>query len=234
MNVRRSRFLIPVLVLMLGAMALAACGESDGPELPDTTAASVIAYLDEVDYQESWELWPGLGEKVEGGEPHGMLLTTYLNPIALKAFNDKAGTMPDGAIIVKENYTPDGTLAANTVMYKKSGYNPDHNDWYWLKVLADGTVDKQGMVEGCQNCHGEVRDNDYVWTELLISSNAGRGSNKQPESHAASRSCWSLYERSVQVPSGANISVDGACRSSKWASSCAMSLERLPGEFIGL
>ena len=167
MNVRRSRFLIPVLVLMLGAMALAACGESDGPELPDTTAASVIAYLDEVDYQESWELWPGLGEKVEGGEPHGMLLTTYLNPIALKAFNDKAGTMPDGAIIVKENYTPDGTLAANTVMYKKSGYNPDHNDWYWLKVLADGTVDKQGMVEGCQNCHGEVRDNDYVWTELL-------------------------------------------------------------------
>ena len=39
MNVRRSRFLIPVLVLMLGAMALAACGESDGPELPDTTAA---------------------------------------------------------------------------------------------------------------------------------------------------------------------------------------------------
>ena len=140
MNVRRSRFLIPVLVLMLGAIALAACGESDGPELPDTTAASVIAYLDEANYQESWELWPGLGEKVEGGEPHGMLLTTYLNPVALKAFNDKAGTMPDGAIIVKENYTPDGTLAANTVMYKKSGYNPDHNDWFWLKVLADGTV----------------------------------------------------------------------------------------------
>ena len=167
MNVRRSRFLIPVLVLMLSAMALAACGESDGPDIPDTTAASVIAYLDEVDYQESWDLWPGLGEKIEGGEPHGMLLTTYLNPVALKAFNDKAGAMPDGAIIVKENYTPDGTLAANTVMYKKSGYNPDHNDWFWLKVLAGGTVEKQGMVEGCQNCHGEVRDNDYVWTELL-------------------------------------------------------------------
>ena len=123
MNVRRSRFLIPVLVLMFGVMAPAACGESDGPELPDTTAASVIAYLDEVNYQESWDLWPGLGEKVEGGEPHGMLLTTYLNPVALQAFNDKAG-----AIIVKENYMLDGTLAANTVMYKQSGYNPDHND----------------------------------------------------------------------------------------------------------
>ena len=46
MLVRRSRFLIPVLVLMLGAMALAACGESDGPDAPDTAAASVIAYLE--------------------------------------------------------------------------------------------------------------------------------------------------------------------------------------------
>ena len=49
-------------------------------------------------------------------------------------------------------------------MYKKSGCNADHNDWFWLKVLADGTVDKQGKVEGCQTCHGEVADNDYVWT----------------------------------------------------------------------
>ncbi len=52
-------------------------------------------------------------------------------------------------------------------MYKKSGYNPDHNDWFWLKVLADGTVEKQGKVEGCQTCHGEVADNDYVWTGRL-------------------------------------------------------------------
>ena len=140
MNVRRSRFLIPVLVLMLSAMALAACGESDGPDLPDTTAASVIAYLDEVNYQESWELWPGLGEKVEGGEPHGMLLTTYLNPVALQAFNDKAGAMPDGAIIVKENYTPAGELAANTVMYKQVGLQPRPQ----RLVLAQGARRRHG------------------------------------------------------------------------------------------
>ena len=45
--------------------------------------------------------------------------------------------MPDGAIIVKENYTAKGELQANTVMYKKSGYNPEHNDWFWLKVLDE-------------------------------------------------------------------------------------------------
>ena len=72
-----------------------------------------------------------------------------------------------GAIIIKENYTPAGELAANTVMYKKSGYNLEHNDWFWLKVLADGRVEKEGMVEGCQNCHGDVAENDYVWTGSL-------------------------------------------------------------------
>ena len=66
-----------------------------------------------------------------------MLLTTYLNPAALTG---KAGRMPNDAFIVKENYTAEGEFAANTVMYNKEGYNPHHNDWFWLKVLADGTV----------------------------------------------------------------------------------------------
>ena len=56
----------------------------------------MVAYLGEVDYQKSWELWPGLGEKYQGGDPHGMLLTTYLNPAAVKALEDKKGVMPDG------------------------------------------------------------------------------------------------------------------------------------------
>ena len=61
-----ARILITLLALMVIAVGLAACGGASEPELPDTTAASVVAYLDEVDYTESWELWPGLGEKYEG------------------------------------------------------------------------------------------------------------------------------------------------------------------------
>ena len=155
------------LVLMIGALGATVCGGSDEPELPDTTAASVLAYLEEVDYRESWELWPGRGEKYQGDDPHGILLTTYLNPAAYDALDSKAGIMPDGAVVVKENYIPEGSFAANTVTYKKSGYNPDHNDWFCLKVLADGTVEKEGMVEGCQTCHGDARDNDYIWTGPL-------------------------------------------------------------------
>ena len=93
-----------------------------------------------------------------------MLLTTYLNPAALTG---KAGRMPNDAFIVKENYTAEGEFAANTVMYNKEGYNPHHNDWFWLKVLADGTVEKEGRVEGCQACHGQAGANAYIWTGPL-------------------------------------------------------------------
>lgn len=156
----RSWLLMVVLIVVVPA---AACGET---ALPGTNGNAVIAYLDDVNYQESWDLWPGLGEKYQGDEPHGMLLTTYVNAKALEAVNSNASSMPDGAIIVKENYTPAGVLAATTVMYKKSGYDSEHNDWFWLKYLADGTIEKQGKVEGCQNCHGDVKDNDYVWTGI--------------------------------------------------------------------
>ena len=160
MIVPRTLFWLPALGILSVVLVLAACGGSSEPELPDTTAASVIAYLEEVDYQnsEDWKLWPGTIEMYQGDDPHGAKLTTRLNPAA---FDSIGGAMPNGAIIVKENYTPAGELAATTTMYKKSGYNPDHNDWFWLKELADGTVEREGMVMGCQDCH--VDGTDYVW-----------------------------------------------------------------------
>ena len=159
MPIPRTLFWLPVIAILSAILVLVACGSSE-PELPDTTAASLIAYLDEVDYQnsEDWKLWPGTSEKYQGEDPHGAMLTTRLNSAAFDAID---GTMPDGAIIVKENFTPAGELAATTVMYKKSGYNPDHSDWFWVKELADGTIEKEGMVMGCQDCH--VDGTDYVW-----------------------------------------------------------------------
>jgi hypothetical protein len=135
--------------------------------LPDTTGAAMLQYLNEQGYQEAWELWPGKGELYEGTEPHGMLLTTYLNQAAVEALNNKAGSMPDGAIIVKENYMPDGTYDAMTVMYKVPGYNPDHNNWFFTKIGADGAVQAEGRVEGCQACHSAQRENDYIYTGEL-------------------------------------------------------------------
>ncbi len=175
-------------LLAAAAFALAACAgaETGGEEeaameegsameetagmeasAPDTTAEALWSYLEHEDYQNNWALWPGKGELYEGQEPHGALLTTYLNPMALDAYTNKAGSMPAGAIIVKENYTPDSTLAAVTVMYKSEGYNPQHSDWFWLKRLADGAVEVQGRGQGCISCHSGQDDNDYLFTGSL-------------------------------------------------------------------
>ena len=151
----------------------------EAPELPDTTGAAVWAYLNEVNYQESWETWPGKGELYTGQEPHGMLLTTYLNPAAYDALTGEAGQFPANAIVVKENYMPDSTLAAVTTMYKVEGYNPDANDWFWVKHLPDGSVDAggnaQGRVPGCIGCHGAQAANDYIFTGSLGESMDGEG-----------------------------------------------------------
>lgn len=192
----RSRHGIVPPLLVLATAALAACGgqtdqqtvedtaeaETAAAEtaLPDTTAASLWSYLDEVGYQNAWSPWPGKGELYAGTEPHGMLLTTYLNDPAHDALTGPAGSMPNDAIIVKENYAPDSTLAAVTVMYKKQGYDAEHNDWFWVKYLPDGSVDAEGQasgrVQGCIDCHGGAADNDYVMTASLSESDGGSGS----------------------------------------------------------
>lgn len=120
--------------------------------LPDTTAQAVWSYLQDADY-EDWRMWPGKGELYEGTEPHGMLLTTYLNDTAYAGLTTGSGELPNGSIVVKENYMPDSTLAALTVMYSAEGYDPEHNDYFWAKYEADGTVEAAGRVESCISCH---------------------------------------------------------------------------------
>ena len=160
------------LIFAGAVLFTAACGTATPPTatptpepaLPDTNAQALMEYLQNVNYQDGWQLWPGKGEKYEGPPPHGMLLTTYLNDAAFNALAGKAGSFSDGSIVVKENYTLDGVLDATTVMYKVAGYNSEHNDWFWTKVKADGTVEAEGKVEGCQACHSQQKDNDYIMT----------------------------------------------------------------------
>ena len=167
-------------VVGLVVLLTAACGTAATPtvaptptevpaelSLPDTNGAAVRDYLKEIGYQEDWGLWPGKGKLYQGTEPHGMLLTTYLNSTAMTALTAKAGAMPEGAIIVKENYTPDSILDATTVMYKVTGYNAEHNDWFFTKLGADGSVAAEGKVPGCQACHSAKKDNDYLYTGPL-------------------------------------------------------------------
>ena len=137
--------------------------------MPLATGASLQAYLDAQDYRETWAFYPFKGELYEPEipSPHGTLLTTYLNEAALQAVEQKQGVLPEGSIIVKENYMADGTYAGATVMYKVNGYDPSNNDWFWVKSGAQATIEEEGRVQGCIACHKSKGDNDFIWTSSL-------------------------------------------------------------------
>lgn len=133
-----------------------------GRPLPVTRADSVWSYLQRSDYDTTWAYWPGLDDFYGGSEPHGLLLTTYVNETARAAVNDGADRMPAGAIVVKEAYLPDRSLESVAVMYKVDGYDPGHRDWFFARYDPDGSARAHGRVQSCQECH---RDGlDYIMT----------------------------------------------------------------------
>ncbi len=148
------------------AVAGEAARSAEPPAVPPDGTA-VWAYLQSAHYSESWAVWPGTEAFYEGTEPHGALLTTYVNDIARRSIEAGDRTLAPGSMVVKENYTPERALAATTVMYKAPGFDPDHDDWFWAKYAPDGAVQAAGRVATCIGCHGRAAGNDYIRTDRL-------------------------------------------------------------------
>ncbi len=163
---------IIIVMLILGMAAVAYAIHEVIPSetripMPGPDAEKLNEYIIKYEPYKGWKLWPGKGRLYEGTEPHGALLTTFVNDTALRSIRKMEG-MKDGSIIVKENYTDDKEFVALTVMYKLEGYNTDAGDWFWVRYAPDGNVEAAGKVEGCINCHKRVEDNDYVWTGKVV------------------------------------------------------------------
>ncbi|BCR03971.1 hypothetical protein DESUT3_10400 [Desulfuromonas versatilis] len=154
--------LLPLaLLVLLGACAK---GGSVSEGLPAADGQAVIDYVTRTNPYQGWALWPGKGKLYKGQHPHGAFLTTYISAEVAQAFAAKSTSVPVGGLIVKENYTPDKQLAATTVIYRIKGYNPEGGDWFWLKYAPDGSIEQEGKVEGCINCHAAVQANDWLFT----------------------------------------------------------------------
>jgi hypothetical protein len=127
-------------------------------QMPGTEAGELWTYITETNAYTKWDKWPGKDGMYPGKSPHGAFLKLYVNEIALKAINEKT-SMPEDAIIVKENYAEDKEqLLAITPMYKKKGYNPAGGDWFWAKYGPAGEVMASGKVDGCIKCHSTQTD----------------------------------------------------------------------------
>jgi len=118
----------------------------------------------------NWAPVPGESDGAyEGQSPHGAYLKMFLNRKAA----GNASSLPNGSIVIKENYTAQQALAAITVMYKTAGYNAKGGDWYWVKYNPDGTVASKptesgsvrlaGRVKGCIECHSDAEGDDFVF-----------------------------------------------------------------------
>ena len=139
--------------------------EAEAVAMPGADAAEVWKYFTETSPYEDWDFWPDYEGFQPGKSPHGAILQVFVNELGIQNISDEMkGSMDNGVLIVKENYMPDTTLAALTVMYKVGGFNPENNDWFWAKYGPDGTVDKAGTLAGCIGCHGGKADNDYLFT----------------------------------------------------------------------
>jgi hypothetical protein len=117
----------------------------------------------------------------EGTDPHGMMLETFYTKATVEG--------QTGDLVVKRNYGPVGVtadevmanpaahLGAITVMFRReAGYDTDNKDWFWVKFLPDGSIDKnpkgmrlagkvaKGMDVGCIACHTGADGDDYVFT----------------------------------------------------------------------
>ena len=177
-----SKVLMLASILIISLLLVISCGKSkkdmdemaadevssskmmeEEMDMPGADAAELWNFITETSPYGEWNGWPGLEGHQPGNAPHGAIIRTFLSGHGVHNIQDaEKGTFDNGIIVVKENFMPDTTLAAITVMYKVEGFNPDAADWFWVKYQPDGTVDAAGIPKGCVTCHGAKADNDYI------------------------------------------------------------------------
>jgi hypothetical protein len=129
----------------------------------------------------NYENWPMKSGYYPGQSPHGQFLRLFYNLVNV-----------DGKpyhVIVKDNYGGEGAtmetvsaspqeyLAAVTIMLQReTGYDPDNDNWFWVKYGPDGGILKnpngmalagrvaKGSDSGCISCHANAEDGDYLFS----------------------------------------------------------------------
>lgn len=131
-----------------------------------------------MDGYEKWKLTTPVSK---GQSPHGKWIRLFATWVTV-----------DGKhypIIVKDNYGGRGVtrdrvgkdrktwLKAVTIMLQREeGYDPDNQNWFWVKYGKDGTIEKnpdgmllagrvaKGMPKGCISCHSQAGGGDYLFS----------------------------------------------------------------------
>ena len=117
--IMKKGFLVFTIVLAV-TLALSGMLFAQGKKGPAADGKALWDFIQKEKYQ-SWKMRPGTAPQYKGPAPHGALLTTYVNQAAFDAIKGKKGKMPDGAMIVQDNFGKDKKLKWVDIMYKVKG-----------------------------------------------------------------------------------------------------------------
>ncbi len=137
-----------------------------GSEKDVDRAGTLWNELEDADYEE-WPLLPDTEALQRGQSPHGYFVT--------RLYQGDPDELADGLILAKLNFSPEGELAALTVMEFREGYDPDNSDWFYAKFFPDGSLDatpsgvplagavEPGPGQGCRGCHRNAVGGDFMF-----------------------------------------------------------------------
>lgn len=157
------RFFSCATVLIALIVLTLACG------VPENRTEEAVQGTDDSGWQKtlaefrSWELMPGTTEMMEARGWHTERATIRINKIARETIVAGADSLPDGAMVVKENFDGAGALVNIVTAHKQDGV------WRWVQYLPGGTVDDGSQAPGrCIECHA-MGPNDMLlsWKKPL-------------------------------------------------------------------
>jgi hypothetical protein len=125
------------------------------------SAKTLWTRIKQEDKYTKYKSWPGYDGMHPGKAPHGRYHKIYVNDIALNSLPNTKRVLPEGSIIVKENFSGDKEMVAITMMAKVNGYNPSAGDWFWAKYDIKNKSFKSGKPAKCIECHTAEKNNDY-------------------------------------------------------------------------
>jgi len=140
----------------------------DSPE-PSACAAANVTEEGQVSDEDArhamrlfrqYRTWERANAQPYESEPHGLLLTDFVNNLARDAWLARRG-YPVGAALAAEGWRKNVRAMVWLMEKRPPGFDSEHGDWWYATVDPDGKVRNAGRVAACIDCHATAA-NDYV------------------------------------------------------------------------
>ena len=151
------------LLIFSTILILSACESEKVVDDPNPTPQVEYVATD-ADF-ENFRNWSVVKQLSKALSEDGRAHTDAARTIWIKQANatrSQNGQYPNGTILVKEVQGGYGIVA----MVKRGGtFNASHNGWEWFRLDSAGKISSRNSSNLCNNCHAQVKDQDYAFTK---------------------------------------------------------------------